>query len=624
GSDSNLSVASSSGSTKRQRRSSRLYGKEYPCKSDKSAAFTRKKLQKLNLAHSQDWKIGDQVEVRKWTHDTREWYGARIVEIARDHNDEALVFVHYEGWPLEDADWISPTLIRAPKSVKKLQFGATGPESSKSWSDYANFYNSKAGEMARRNTGIVQDRRMDLHCCPCHSREIIHPERPDRIGSILQAFHTNRMLRYFKRIHAREITTQELLRAHTFSHVRNYYPIYEDTLVKKEKNPLKITSIAALLNPEPPKNPRVQQLSTDKALRGVDGGIIIKADQDHINRQHRRFSTAAALTDASQSNPQPTEPPTLVCEMACGELGISVDTTFHPLYSSLAAKIAAGALLSLVEPIVQGQLRNGFALIRPPGHHAEDDLAMGYCIYNNIAIAAADTLEKYASTISKVVIIDCHGNGTQKIFYDNPNVLYISVHRWENGKFYPFSGAPDECGEYQGIGKNVNIAFTEHDRKPNIIFVSAGFDAAEGHPKNLGGYNVTPRGYALLTKMVKDLAEDLCHGRLVLTLEGGYELQPLASSCAASVAQLLLPGTLPDQQIVSFLESLDNTRPNRDAIGTFQSVLAQQKKYWRFPDDMFDSEFTFSLPDDWRASVGMATRPRRDKKTVKIPLVDGY
>lgn len=216
------------------------------------------------------------------------------------------------------------------------------------------------------------------------------------------------MLRYFKRIHARETTTQELLRVHTFSHVRNYYPLDEETMVKKEKRPLKITSIAALLNPEPPKNPRLEQLSatTDKVLRGVGGDTIIKADQDHINRQYRRFSTAAAFADASQSNPQPTAPPTLVCKMTCGELGVSVDTTFHPLYTSLAAKVAAGALLSLVTPIVQGQLRNGFALIRPPGHHAEDDLAMGFCFYNNVAVAVADTLEKYPSKIKRAVVID--------------------------------------------------------------------------------------------------------------------------------------------------------------------------------------------------------------------------
>ncbi|KAK4515026.1 uncharacterized protein ATC70_002635 [Mucor velutinosus] len=657
-SDSNLSTGSSTGSTKRRRRSTRLNSLGYQKKTDKkNMALAQKKFKKLDLApsreRSQSWSVGDRVEAIKWADDVKEWYCARIVEITKDHHDETLVFVHYEGWPPEEADWISPTLLRVPQRAESLRYGPAGAESDRSWRDYVDFYNSKRGGMARQNTGIVQDRRMGLHCCPCHSRETIHPERPDRIGSILQTFHTNRMLRYFKRIHARETTTQELLRVHTFSHVRNYYPLDEETMVKKEKRPLKITSIAALLNPEPPKNPCIQQLGTiDKVLRGVGGDTIIKADQDHINRQHRRFSTAAAFADASQSNPQPTAPPTLVCKMTCGELGISVDTTFHPLYTSLAAKVAAGALLSLVEPIVQGQLRNGFALIRPPGHHAEDDLAMGFCFYNNVAVAVADTLEKYPSKIKRAVVIDWdihHGNGTQKIFYDNQNVLYISVHRWDHGKFYPFSGAPSECGEYEGIGKNVNIAFSESNRKPkpmgdtefaaafyhfvipivkqfgpDMIFVSAGFDAAEGHPENLGGYNVTPRGYALLTKMVKDLAEDLCEGRLVLTLEGGYELQPLAKSCAASVAQLFLPNTIPNQQITTFQDTLDSTKPNRDAIDSFQDILRYQKKHWHFSEETLDPDFTFSLPDDWRATDSITTRPRRDKKAVKTLTIESY
>jgi hypothetical protein len=107
-----------------------------------------------------------------------------------------LVFVHYEGWPPEEADWISPTLIRITdnntSSQQQLQFGPKGAESELSWKDYAEFYTSLSGEQARHHTGLVQDRRMSLHCCPCHSRETIHPERPDRISSILQAFHSNK------------------------------------------------------------------------------------------------------------------------------------------------------------------------------------------------------------------------------------------------------------------------------------------------------------------------------------------------------------------------------------------------------------------------------------------------
>lgn len=144
------------------------------------------------IEESQSWRIGDQVEAIKWADDAKEWYCARVVEVSNDSHDETLVFVHYEGWPPEEADWISPTLLRTPQKAEGLQYGPTGAESTRSWDDYVDFYNSKSGEMARQNTGIVQDRRMGLHCCPCHSRETIHPERPDRISSILQTFHTNR------------------------------------------------------------------------------------------------------------------------------------------------------------------------------------------------------------------------------------------------------------------------------------------------------------------------------------------------------------------------------------------------------------------------------------------------
>ncbi|KAG2205836.1 hypothetical protein INT47_004019 [Mucor saturninus] len=657
-SDGNLSTCSSTGSLKRRRSVRNKNEITFDAKQDQwikneeGIDSTQKKLKGLNLTlyqnkknvyRSLSYKIGDQIEAIKWTDDAKEWYCARVVEILNDQ-DESLVFVHYEGWPPDEADWISPTLIRNIHHDKPLQYGPTGAESESSWTDYAEFYVSEPGEQARHHTGLVQDRRMSLHCCPCHSRETIHPERPDRISSILQAFHNNRLLRYFGRIHAREITTNELLRVHTYSHVRNYYPIDEDVRIVKEEKPLKVTSIAALLNPAPASNTRQKTV-----MRGVGGGVVVQADQDLIKRQHRRFSSAAAAVDASQTNPDPVAPPGLVCKMSCGELGIAVDTTFHPLHSSLSARVAAGALINLVDPIIHGQMRNGFALVRPPGHHAESDAAMGFCFYNNVAVAVADTLEKYPTKIKKILIIDCHGNGTQKIFYDNPNVLYISIHRWENGQFYPFSGAPNECGEAGGLGRNVNIALSASEEKPkpmgdtefvaafhhlvipiakqfdpDMIFVSAGFDAAEGHPENLGGYNVSPRGYALLTKMVKDLADQVCDGRLVLTLEGGYELQPLAATCAASAAQLFLPNTVPDQQISSYKHTLNAIKPNIGAVESFRKIVQTQKSFWKFPEAMHATTFRFTLPTDWRATDSISTRPRRDKKPVKIPIVEGY
>jgi hypothetical protein len=235
-SDGNLSTSSSTGSLKRRRSvrsSSNKNDITFDSKQDQwvkiedGIDLTQKKLKGLNLHlyhnkskkalyikklnvkfifsviinlgdpyRSLSYKIGDQVEAIKWTDDAKEWYCARVVEILNDtFKDESLIFVHYEGWPPEQADWISPTLIRNIHHNKPLQFGPAGAENESSWKDYAEFYISKSGEQARHHTGLVQDRRMSLHCCPCLSHETIHPERPDRISSILQTFHTNRYVK---------------------------------------------------------------------------------------------------------------------------------------------------------------------------------------------------------------------------------------------------------------------------------------------------------------------------------------------------------------------------------------------------------------------------------------------
>ena len=160
--------------------------------------------------------------------------------------------------------------------------------------------------------------------------------------------------------------------------------------------------------------------------------------------------------------------------------------------------------------MARGDLKNGFALVRPPGHHAEFEEAMGFCYFNNIAIAAKQLIANKLA--NRILIVDWaihHGNGTQHAFYDNPNVLYISLHRHDHGNFYPGTGSPIECGNGAGLGYNINIAWAGgltqpmgdaeylaafraivlpigHSFDPDIILVSAGFDAAIGHPHPIG------------------------------------------------------------------------------------------------------------------------------------------
>lgn len=208
-----------------------------------------------------------------------------------------------------------------------------------------------------------------------------------------------------------------------------------------------------------------------------------------------------------------------------------------------AALHAAGGLIDLVQAVVRGRLRNGFALVRPPGHHAEADRAMGFCLFNNVAIAARAA--QHDLGLERVLIIDWdvhHGNATQHMFYEDPTVMYFSIHQYP---YYPGTGAADERGAGPGEGTTVNVplpggvgddgyllAFERllvplaRRFRPDLILVSAGYDPHWRDP--LAAMEVTLTGFAQMTQIVRDLADDLCQGRLVLTLEGGYDLDALA------------------------------------------------------------------------------------------------
>jgi len=228
------------------------------------------------------------------------------------------------------------------------------------------------------------------------------------------------------------------------------------------------------------------------------------------------------------------------------------DTVTSPK-SYKAAWMAAGGVMEAIRAALTGEVRNAFALIRPPGHHALRDRAMGFCIFNNLAIGARYALNDHG--LERVLIVDWdlhHGNGIQDIFYDDPHVLYVSLHRYP---CFPWTGGAEETGEGAGRGFNVNIPLehgcsdpdyanlfrhlllpiTRHFR-PQIILVAAGFDIHHSDP--LRSMSVTEAGFARMTQLLMEIASELCGKRLVLALEGGYNSEALRNSVAMVLWEL--------------------------------------------------------------------------------------
>ncbi len=220
------------------------------------------------------------------------------------------------------------------------------------------------------------------------------------------------------------------------------------------------------------------------------------------------------------------------------------DTRTSPL-SHEAALLAAGGLCRAIEEVHSGRIDNAFALIRPPGHHAERDAARGFCLYNNVAVGAHHA--RSALGLERVLVVDWdlhHGNGTQHCFEDDPSVLFFSTHR---SFTYPHSGRLREVGRGAAMGYTINVPlqpglgdgeylaiFEEllkpvaREFQPDFVLVSAGFDPHFRDP--LGGMQVTPDGFAAMTRCLLDIAGSCCRGKLVMALEGGYDLEGLRES----------------------------------------------------------------------------------------------
>ncbi|MEQ1946211.1 MAG: histone deacetylase [Bryobacteraceae bacterium] len=240
-------------------------------------------------------------------------------------------------------------------------------------------------------------------------------------------------------------------------------------------------------------------------------------------------------------------------EIASGASSLSTgDTNVGPESLDVALR-AVGGVLNAVDAVVTGKAANGFCAVRPPGHHARPDQGMGFCIFNNIAIAARYAQKKHG--LAKVLIADWdvhHGNGTQDTFYEDGSVFFMSTHQ---SPWYPGTGAAKETGEGKGKGTTMNfpfpagsgrkeivVAFQENLRraadqfKPDLVMLSAGFDSRLGDP--LGQFTLSDEDFADLTKVMIEIAGSHAQGRLISVLEGGYSLSGLSAAVTAHVKAL--------------------------------------------------------------------------------------
>ncbi|XP_075862230.1 histone deacetylase 4 isoform X4 [Microcebus murinus] len=374
----------------------------------------------------------------------------------------------------------------------------------------------------RFTTGLVYDTLMLKHQCTCGNTNS-HPEHAGRIQSIWSRLQETGLRGKCESIRGRKATLEELQTVHSEAHTLLY-----------GTNPL--------------------------------------------NRQKLDSSLTSVFV-----------------RLPCGGVGVDSDTIWNEVHSSGAARLAVGCVVELVFKVATGELKNGFAVVRPPGHHAEESTPMGFCYFNSVAVAAK--LLQQRLNVSKILIVDWdvhHGNGTQQAFYGDPSVLYVSLHRYDDGNFFPGSGAPDEVGTGPGVGFNVNMAFTgglnppmgdteylaafravvmpiASEFAPDVVLVSSGFDAVEGHPTPLGGYNLSAKCFGYLTKQLMALAG----GRVVLALEGGHDLTAICDASEACVSALL------GNELDPLPDKVLQQRPNANAVRSMEKVVEIHSKYWR-------------------------------------------
>ncbi|XP_014001911.1 histone deacetylase 7 isoform X2 [Salmo salar] len=379
----------------------------------------------------------------------------------------------------------------------------------------------------RFTTGLVYDSQMLKHQCTCGDNSS-HPEHAGRIQSIWSRLQERGLRGQCETIRGRKATLEELQSVHSERHVLLY-----------GTNPL-----------------------------------------NRLKLDNRKLSGILSQR--------------MFVMLPCGGVGVDNDTIWNESHTSTASRMAAGSVTELAFRVAKGELKNGFAVVRPPGHHADPSNPMGFCYFNSVAIAAKQLQQKLSA--NKILIVDWdvhHGNGTQEVFYNDPSVLYISLHRYDDGNFFPGSGGPAEVGSGAGEGFNVNVAWTggldppmsnaeyitafrtvvmpiAQEFSPDVVLVSSGFDAAEGHPAPLGGYKVTAKCFGFLTRQLMGLAG----GRVIMALEGGHDLTAICDASEACVSALLgIEEPLSEEVLLQ--------KPNANSVRSLLRVIQIHGQYWQ-------------------------------------------